>query len=303
MVNGFNHALPLQMTTLTEAVSSRKPLPYDAGVKAKVVARGSILHYTSQGQDKQSLTVALADFSSAVKCIVYDAAKFPRFAVGHTVSLRNIIIRNNTVIITKTSKVFLVPGMDVPEEREREGDHLVHPPPAPELPLDQALRSPAKSKVTVKGQLIQEDSVREVTVNGSPVKLKDLFLKDSTREKVKVTLWRPAPTEAKPGDFVVISDCVVNSYKNEVSLSSTSSTTMKIAEAPLETSQLTVVGAAVEGETTELLLEDGSTRVVPSEMFQTALPAGSFIEEYVVDNAPLVVVVTSKGASTIQVQL
>ncbi|XP_052788867.1 uncharacterized protein LOC128223632 [Mya arenaria] len=138
-------------------------------------------YQNESGQDEQSLTVALADFS-AVKCVVYDDAKFPRFAVGQTVSPRNVIIRDNTVIVTKTSKVFLVPGMDV-QEREREGDYLMHPPPATELPLEQALGSP-------------EDSVREITVSNSPVKLKDLFLKDLTREKVKVTLWRPAPTEA-----------------------------------------------------------------------------------------------------------
>ena len=75
----------------------------------------------------------------------------------------------------------------------------------------------------------QEDSICEVQVNSSPVSLKDIYVADATREKVKVTLWRPSAVEVKPGDYIAITDCVVNNYRNERSLSATATTSVKVS--------------------------------------------------------------------------
>ena len=75
----------------------------------------------------------------------------------------------------------------------------------------------------------QEHSIREVQVNSSPASLKDIYVADATREKVKVTLWRPSAVEVKPGDYIAITDCVVNNYRNERSLSATATTSVKVS--------------------------------------------------------------------------
>ncbi|WAR28738.1 hypothetical protein MAR_014442 [Mya arenaria] len=198
-----------KMSSLKDAFCSGRSIPYDAQLKLKVVARGNIIHYQSNGQEKQSLTVAVADQASCAKCIIYDVTKFSR----------------------RTASVGCK----------------------------------------------------------SPVSLKDIYIKDNTKDKVKVTLWRPSDVGVKPGDYVCITDVVVNTYKNEVSLSSTASTSVKVADAPLETSSLTIVEASVEDGETEVLLDDGDSRILPSELLQNALPAGTTIEAFVVAHAPLTI--------------
>lgn len=69
-----------------------------------------------------------------------------------------------------------------------------------------------------------------VTVkNEENVKVKNIFLEDSTK-KCKIALWRNlADQTIRPGDYVEVSDCITNTFRNEVSLSTTSRTTITVS--------------------------------------------------------------------------
>lgn len=69
-----------------------------------------------------------------------------------------------------------------------------------------------------------------VTVkNEENVKVKNIFLVDSTK-KCKIALWRHLADQAiRPGDYVEVSDCITNTFRNEVSLSTTSRTIITVS--------------------------------------------------------------------------
>lgn len=84
------------------------------------------------------------------------------------------------------------------------------------------------SSTAKKLLLLQEEDARTVQVKGTDVKIKTVTLEDASG-KAKVTLWREAcEADVRPGDFVTVTDVVVNHYKNESSLSTTSKTAVTV---------------------------------------------------------------------------
>ena len=131
-------------------------MPYDKSVRAKVVSEGDVVTYrNSQGETKQSKTVALADEATTVKAVCYEPKLFSKLALNSALKVRNVISRDGSMILTSTSKVFPVGAFDVPAARREEGEALVHPPPAPVVPLYEAITSPPRSKTSVRGKVVQ----------------------------------------------------------------------------------------------------------------------------------------------------
>lgn len=78
---------------------------------------------------------------------------------------------------------------------------------------------------------LQEEEVRMVSVKGEEVPIKDIHVQDATgtAKHAKVTLWRESTEiKARVGDYVNITNLVVNAYNNIVSLSGTGSTTVEV---------------------------------------------------------------------------
>ena len=74
----------------------------------------------------------------------------------------------------------------------------------------------------------KDEEVRKVNVKGEDVPIKTVSLEDTTA-KAKVTLWRDvSSTEVHPGDYVMITDVVINSYRNETLLSTTSKSKVEV---------------------------------------------------------------------------
>ena len=74
----------------------------------------------------------------------------------------------------------------------------------------------------------KDEEVRKVKVKGEDVPIKTVTLEDTTA-KAKVTLRRDvSSTEVHPGDYVMITDVVINSYRNETSLSTTSKSKVEV---------------------------------------------------------------------------
>lgn len=75
---------------------------------------------------------------------------------------------------------------------------------------------------------VKEDEPRTVSVRGEDVTLKQITIQDDTG-KTKVTLWRQAAqSSTRPGDMVRITDVVLNSYQNTLSLSTTMKTKLEV---------------------------------------------------------------------------
>ncbi|XP_052806096.1 uncharacterized protein LOC128235320 [Mya arenaria] len=133
------------------------------------------------------------------------------------------------------------------------GVKLLNPPPAKQVTLTEALKSPQKEKISVTGMIVQEEAVKTVNVRGEDVPIKVIILEDTSKAKAKVSLWRDASmSPTRPGDFVV----VTNQYRGETSLSTTNRTKVEKIETPLTRRQVKVVGLSVDGPTADLLLED-----------------------------------------------
>uniref|UniRef100_K1R6C5 Shieldin complex subunit 2 first OB fold domain-containing protein n=1 Tax=Magallana gigas TaxID=29159 RepID=K1R6C5_MAGGI len=212
-------------------------------------------------------------FTSGIHlCVVYDQTKFPRFKEGSSVILRNVIKKPDGVAVTSNTKVFPCAEVSVPEHIVNQAKNLLHPPPAPTKTVSEALNSPPKERVSIKGTITQEEATRQVFVREERVNVKNIYIEDAT-SKCKVALWRSfAEKDIRPGDYVHITDVVINTFRNEVSLTTTSKTKITKTDCPPEVKVKQAVSGCVDGENMTFLLEDDTILTMPLELVEVALP-------------------------------
>ncbi|KAJ8310180.1 hypothetical protein KUTeg_012045 [Tegillarca granosa] len=229
----------MQSASLEEICRERGEAPYNKkSLKVQVITTDSIRSYKNdQGQEKKSMNVAIGDSSMALKCIVYDETKFSKFKQGATLILKNIIKKTDAIAVTSASKIFPTVKIEVP-------DHV-------------------------------EEATQEVKVHNDSVKVKTIYVKDETVPRCKVFLWRElSEADVRPGDHISITDVVLNVFRGESSLSTTSLTKLQTCEAPELIRNVTVIGCSVEDlEVMFLVLSDVSDITVPfdivKETFET----------------------------------
>lgn len=229
-----------------------------------------------------------------------------RFKAGTTIILRNIIRKPDGLAVTSGTVIFPAPKtLNLPPYMEKEGMAILHPPPADVKTVEEALASPTKTKVSVRGKIIQEEATRLVTVkNEENVKVKNIFLEDSTK-KCKIALWRNlADQTIRPGDYVEVSDCITNTFRNEVSLSTTSRTTITKTECPEENVKWEIESVCIEDKNTAtLLLKDDRVVTAPVKSLLDAFPEceEKDLEKYLLSlcSPTLVVQCTFKGSDLI----
>lgn len=66
-------------------------------------------------EDRVLINCAVADSSKAVKCTVYDSAKFPRFKAGQSLILGNTTKKPDIVVVSTNTNVFLTAAVVMPE--------------------------------------------------------------------------------------------------------------------------------------------------------------------------------------------
>ncbi|XP_048740571.2 uncharacterized protein LOC125654622 [Ostrea edulis] len=278
--------------------------PYPKKVTVKVLYADPATTYFNDKKEKRELmNTVLADSTKAVKCVVYDSKKFHRFTPGKTIILRNIIRKPEGIDVTSATVIFpAAKSLSLPPSMEKEGIAILHPPPADVKSVVEALASPTKTKVSVRGKIVQEEATRFVTVkNEDNVKVKNIYLEDSTK-KCKIALWRDLADQAiRPGDYVEVSDCITNTFRNEVSLSTTSRTAITKTECPEETVIGEIESVCVEDETTAtLLLIDDRVVTAPLKSLRDAFPEckEDNIEQYLISlcRPTIVVECTFKGS-------
>lgn len=293
--------------SLSDLMAQKGQIPYTKSVKAKVIDTDPEHSYTNERNESHILkNCVIADEGKAVLCVVYDQTKFPRFKEGSSVILRNVIKKPDGVAVTSNTKVFPCAEVSVPEHIVNQAKNLLHPPPAPTKTVSEALNSPPKERVSIKGTITQEEATRQVFVREESVNVKNIYIEDAT-SKCKVALWRSfAEKDIRPGDYVHITDVVINTFRNEVSLTTTSKTKITKTDCPPEVKVKHAVSGCVDGENMTFLLEDDTILTMPLELVEVALPnvEKEEIESYVISrcNPMLSIRCTSKGSSVISIE-
>ncbi|XP_052272665.1 uncharacterized protein LOC127873087 [Dreissena polymorpha] len=125
---------------------------------------------------------------------------------------------------------------------------------------------------------ILDEEERDILVgkSKSPTKMRSIYIQDATVDRVKVALWRNTNKDVRTGDYVKITDLTIHTnqtkYTTETSFNSTYTTSVTKVEQPTVHVTVTVIGACVQDDVTELLLSDDSVRAIPSQLLMAALP-------------------------------
>lgn len=75
--------------------------------------------------------------------------------------------------------------------------------------------------------LFQEDMTKTVKVKGVDVNVKSVALKDET-DSIKVSLWRNLSYSSIVGKYLSITNVVVTSFNEEISVSTTSKSILEV---------------------------------------------------------------------------
>lgn len=131
--------------------------PYPKKVTVKVLCTDPKTTYVNEKKERRELmNTVVADNSKPVKCVVYDPKKFHRFTPGNSIILRNIIRKPEGIAVTSATAIFPTgKEVEVPPQIQQEGINILHPPPADVKTVAEALASPTKTKVSVRGKIVQ----------------------------------------------------------------------------------------------------------------------------------------------------
>ena len=133
--------------------------PHNTALKVQVCGVGDVVNYkNSSGEQRQSLTMGLADHTMAAKAILYDVTKANMLKVGTTLMLLNVIIKRDSksVVMTNRSKLLKTsPFLEsLPAHLIKEGLELACPPPAEVVSINKIKTSPVKTMVSIRGQVV-----------------------------------------------------------------------------------------------------------------------------------------------------
>ncbi|KAJ8309714.1 hypothetical protein KUTeg_011579 [Tegillarca granosa] len=226
------------MTMTLASVLSKPAGPYDLPLKVKVIMVDKVVDYKNgNGETKQSLDFVVGDSTRIGRVRNYDSSKNSIIKAGNSLIIRKYITKgsgNAKLVITANSKLYKTTEVGTVENAELLAKQELHPPPAPEVTLKDVQRSPIKSLVSIKGQVVQEEMAQTVMAFNKPSTVKGFIIQNDDT-KCRVSLWRDlAAKDIKTGDYVSITNVIVGQWNREVSLSSTTSTKIEKIQMPEE---------------------------------------------------------------------
>ncbi|KAH3874489.1 hypothetical protein DPMN_037734 [Dreissena polymorpha] len=148
------------MALIDEVFRNRASGQLERALNLLIVARNQPSTYiASNGEERHSLTVAASDGVQVIKVTIYYQSKFMKFQTGTPLSVRHSIRKTQdgeqTLRITKPTKVFITQALVEPGRHVQQGQILINPPEADVLPIQQAIRSLLKQRVSVCGRIVQ----------------------------------------------------------------------------------------------------------------------------------------------------
>lgn len=153
------------MPTLESLFKTNKDGPYSAPVNVKICGvAGEKTYVNANGEEKKYAVLGVADSSMIAKCTLYDTSKLKVLQEGNSVMLLNVIVKdNNSLTLTTKSRISKV--VKVSSERQKAAKEIAFPPMSSEVPLKDIEKSPIKSMLSVRGQIVAVSISHFITLN------------------------------------------------------------------------------------------------------------------------------------------
>ncbi|XP_071382649.1 neurofilament medium polypeptide-like isoform X2 [Centroberyx affinis] len=266
-------------------------------IVGKVIRKSGLRPYRTQNkEEKVMFYLGLADETDSIKAVVYGKNRYEEIEEGSYYSFREVIIEDNTVKVTKLSKISKTSNIQVPAELEKEARMIIDPQ-KPVLPIKEAKASGDKTEMSVEGTITELTPVSQIKVKGGQRRTalqRDLHLQDDTGS-IRIRLWDDQANQctAAVGDSIRVTNVKTNHFMETVSLSSTGLTRVyKVEAAAVQTETVQIIGIikASKKETwlEAVLDQEVKTLVVESKLLETfGIKLGGNFKERLLDKMPL----------------
>lgn len=150
-------------STTLSAILDKPASPYDVPLRAKVIIGANPVKYTnSNGEIKTSRDFIISDPTRIARVRSYDPTKDNLLKPGNSIIIKNYITKASGTfkfVVTSTTKIYKTANVDTIKNAESLAKNALNPPPAPEVLLKDVRKSPIKSLVSVKGQIVQVGTI------------------------------------------------------------------------------------------------------------------------------------------------
>ncbi|KAJ8300275.1 hypothetical protein KUTeg_021794 [Tegillarca granosa] len=258
------NSLPLLRHIMLTIEEIKKMEPDTGGhaptLKACVLEVSNIEEGSAKAKPK--FYAVLADATGSISATIYDHNQYSKFIKGFGVVLVNVLLKQSYVAVTSRTEVAICQGFEIPSEVKDN---------APALPghqaktLEDALQSPVKSIVNVKGRIVKLSPATTKTVNDKDVPFQELVLKDKST-KLTLAVWEEMVDSFEVGQKAKFSKCRVRLFNEEKKLSTTTSSASEVY--------------TEEDDLDEVSSEDETMSDSPGS---TQLPTGTLIAVFEVD--------------------
>ncbi|XP_069140008.1 uncharacterized protein [Argopecten irradians] len=137
--------------------------------------------------------------------------------------------KNGRIILTKHSKIMTGPLVDVPEDVSAKATFIICPP-SPVKTIKDVKEMPRRSLVTIRGQIVKDECMKEVKVGNDPTNIHTIRLCQDG-EEIYISLWRDAAeTKVNVGDYIEVTQCVTGEWNRAVVANTTRNTKVKLVE-------------------------------------------------------------------------
>ncbi|XP_078528737.1 uncharacterized protein LOC144806195 [Lissotriton helveticus] len=260
--------------------------PYQKPIRVNVInCSGKTTYKNAKQEQKILFHLALADKTGTMKCTCYQEELYEQTQSNCGLLIRNFIIQNKTILITKQTKVTKFPAMKIEEGLIQQAKNILHPPAPSASPIKEIKRASLKSLMTVSGTICGEEDVKTVFINGEDTPLKSITLKDAT-DDIKVTLWREATLfNIHLGDYVTLTHVTVHEFNAQKILNTTRHSKIEVTAPPQENIDIQNYGVeSTKDETSIITIRVTNTDVYQSMPIQNDILIKWFMLDDEVDN-------------------
>ncbi|XP_069106909.1 uncharacterized protein [Argopecten irradians] len=288
--------------------------PYpDCTVRVKVAKVGHSANFTaSNGEEMVILNFSVADTTDSIMATLNDQKRHKLVAEGKCLLLRNFVVKNNKIILTKLSKLMTCSPIEVPEDIIQQAVFLIQPP-STRKKIAKVKTMPIKSYCHSHWQNCEVESsdecTRTVKVGGPSGQDADIHTIriESDGDEINLSLWREmAKVPLKVGQYIEATQCLTGDWQGQKKLNSTRNTKVTQVDIPETTYTGMVEGISVDEDKVEIALQVGETYqdlTIRKDVLIASvhLDSEESLEDHLTEMLPFLITVTTKGGDIISV--
>lgn len=183
----------------------------------------SDIEKAENSQYKDKFYAIIADETAAISVTIYDVQKQNKFIKGMAVVLMNILTKQNFIAVTSKTDVGICRPFTIPDDIRLHAPTLA----GQTMTLKNALASPVKTLLTVKGKVVKLSPASKKRVEQNEVDFQEVMLKD-TDSHATVAVWDKMVNTLQKGECVTITKCRVRLFNEQKRLTTTRSSQCEI---------------------------------------------------------------------------